>query len=343
MFDFSSLQLSKNYFKMHCKLLLYFLFLSFSFLFAQTPKENFTLSQNYIYLANLDYHNKNYKLATKRFKEGFKIHRAENSYDILNAAASGFKSGDKKFARKMIVESITKFGAPKDFVTEYEKYTEYEKDQIFEEIKINYDFYINEYYRNLKNPTIYFEVQKLCEKDQNIRNLIIDIQGKITVDKATSRKIDLVFSEMMNEVDSITTHSLIEITKLHGYQERSWIILWHQRGQEYKEGKSEFWKFFKPIIENEINAGNLHESFFGRFDDEFETRNGKQIYGFYSNQVQIHPIVDIENVDKRRKQIGLPPLLYDKLIYGTPLPIEYKLSNDELYKDLLNRIKTKSQ
>jgi hypothetical protein len=317
----------------------FFLFLFSTLLFSQTHKEKFTLSQNYIYLANLDFYKKDYKLATKKFKEAFKIHKANDSYDILNAAASGFKSGDNKFARKKVIESITKYAAPKDFVLEYDKYKDFNSDLIFKEIEKNYDFYINEYFRNLKNPHAYFEVQKLVEKDQNIRNLSNDIKNRIKHDKKNMWKLDSIFNTKMVEVDLETTKSLIELTKKYGYQDNAWLILWHQRGPEYKDGNTEFWKYFKPVIEKEIQNGKLHESFFGQFDDENELRNGKQIYGYYLFQVQMYPIADIENVDYKRKKIGLPPLLYDKLIYGMSLPQEYSLSEKELYEELLRRIK----
>ncbi|MFV0555668.1 MAG: hypothetical protein ACK5LM_00980, partial [Lactovum sp.] len=259
----------------------FFLFLFSVFLFSQTPKEKFTLSQNYIYLANLDFYKKNYKLATKRFKEAFKIHKSNDSYNILNAAASGFKSGDNKFARKMVVESITKYAAPKEFVLEYEKYKDFKSDSIFKEIENNYDFYINEYFRNLKNPNAYFEVQKLVEEDKNIRQFSDDIQNRIALDKKAKWKLDSIFNKKMIEVDSSTTNKLIEITKKYGYEDRAWLFFWHQRGQEYKDGNTEFWKFFIPVIEKEIQNGNLHESFFGLFDDENELRYGKQIFGYY--------------------------------------------------------------
>ena len=317
---------------------LFLLFTTFSVIFSQTPKEKFSLSQNYIYLANLDYHNKDYKLATSRFKKAFKIHQADGSYDILNAAASAFKSGDTKFARKMIIESIVKFAAPKNFVLTYDKYQDFRKDPIFTEIENNYTFYIDEYYRNLKNPSVYFEVQQLVEKDQDIRNLSNDIEGKFSFEKPIKMKISDVFNSKMNEVDSMTTQRLMEITREYGYQPRAWLILWHQRGQEYKDGNTKFWKFFKLVIQKEIENGNLHESFFGQFDDENELRHGKQIYGYYLMQSEMYPIIDIKNVDKRRKEIGLPPLLYDNLIYGMPLPKEYLHSKDELYRELLSRI-----
>jgi hypothetical protein len=239
----------------------------------------------------------------------------------------------------LVIESITKYAAPKDFVLEYDKYKDYNSDLIFKEIEKNYEFYINEYFRNLKNPNAYFNIQKLAEKDQNIRNISNDIQKRITLDKKHTWKLYSIFNKKMIEVDFETTNSLIELTKKYGYEDRAWLILWHQRGQDYKDGNTKFWKYFKPLIEKEIQNGKLHESFFGQFDDENELRNGKQIYGYYLFQVQMCPIVDIKNVDYRRKQIGLPPLLYDNLIYGMSLPQEYSLTEKELYEELLSRIK----
>ena len=50
-------------------------------------------------------------------------------------------------------------------------------------------------------------------------------------------------------------------------------------------------------------------------------------------------INDIENVDKRRIEIGLPPLYYDYLIYGSNLPNDYMINEKKFYEIINSKVK----
>ncbi|AYN00933.1 hypothetical protein [Chryseobacterium sp. 3008163] len=308
--------------------------------FSQTSEEKYILSKNFIYLAKMDAYKKDYQSSNNRYGKAFKLHKVEDSNDLLDAASVAFEINNRKLAKEYIVEAIVGYNAPKEFVLEYKGLQKFKKDQIFTDIEVNYENYVEEYYKSKKSIAAYIEVEKLIEKDQNIRNLHINITKKLPRNIKDKKRLDSIFNQQMIEVDSITTNSLIEITKKYGYQDKGWIILWHQRGQEYKNENSKFWKFFKPLIKKEIENGNLHKSFFAMFDDEYEIINsGKQVYGTYSDYFEVYPIKDISGIDARLKQIGFPPLLYDKLIYGKKLPEGYTLTEDQLYQELLSRVK----
>lgn len=124
-------------------------------------------------------------------------------------------------------------------------------------------------------------------------------------------------------VDSLNVKRLIEITKDYGWQDKGWIILWHQRGT-YGENNY-VWNFFKPYIDEQISKGYMKKDFWVMFDEEKSIRKNKeQIYGIYWNNFDDYPIKDIENVDNRRAEFGLPPLWYMEKVYDVELPSEYK-------------------
>jgi hypothetical protein len=75
--------------------------------------------------------------------------------------------------------------------------------------------------------------------------------------------------ELMIKVVALNIERLKEITLEHGWQERAWIILWHQRGDYGKD--TEVLNVFKPIIDKEIEDGKLSRSFWNIFD-QFKAR-----------------------------------------------------------------------
>ncbi|MGF1556606.1 hypothetical protein [Paucihalobacter sp.] len=96
---------------------------------------------------------------------------------------------------------------------------------MFADIESEYEDHISEFFNNLKHPEIYKEIDSLYAVNQEYRT-----NGSECVEIA--------------RIDSLNIKRLIEITKDYGWQNKGWIILWHQRGTY---GKSNYvWNFFKP-------------------------------------------------------------------------------------------------
>ena len=68
----------------------------------------------------------------------------------------------------------------------------------------------------------------------------------------------------MRKVDSLNVDRLMEITNEYGWQEKAWLILWHQRGT-YGEDNY-VWNYFKPLIDKEIDEGKISRNFWAPFD-----------------------------------------------------------------------------
>jgi len=315
---------------------LLFLF-CFQFLLSQniSPEEKFTAYQNYINLAKFEFYKKDYKKSGILFKKAFSFHSADDSYDLLDAAASALYNGENDLAEKYIAESITDHRAPLEFIMGYEKLKNYENSSFLKELPDLYDAYFNAFYAKRKNLQAYLAADLLMEKDQMIRNLITDLDNNPEETQTTKK---LIYQEL-DRTDEKNAQELIELTKKYGYQDRAWLLLWHHRGQKYENTSSPFWQFFKPVIEKEIKEGRLHKSFFAPFEEEnYADLHQKQKYGLFPQMYMENPIDDLKNVDKLREEAGLPPLSFDIIVKGYPQPDGYNASESDLRKELERRV-----
>lgn len=295
-------------------------------------KSKYTISQNYVYLAELELANKNYSKSNEYFSKSLQYHEAMDSNQLLDAAACALHLNNEELFKKYVVQSITEYKAPLDFILEYDKFIDYKNNDFFKSLPGDYDKFLHQYYVNRKDLPAYIETSILVEKDQIVRHLIDDFRAEINTSQSKINKE--VYNKMLQKTDDDNAQKLIDITKKYGFQDYSWLILWHHR-ITFNNSNDPFWQFFKPIIDDEIKKGNLHKSYFASFVDVNESIwNQKQVYGTLFQ----YPIADIKNVDALRESVGLPPLLYDKIVYGKPLPDDYKLSEDELKKMLLKRV-----
>ena len=295
-------------------------------------ESRFTISQNYIYLAELEFANANFPKSNEYFSKAFKYHQALDSYQMLDAAACALHINNDKLFKKYVVKAIVEFKAPIDFILEYDKFKDYKNNEFLKSLINNYDYYLNQYYANYDNLSALMQVSSLVEKDQITRQLIEDIKNE---NNSSQTEIDKnISNKILEKTDDYIAQKLIAITQKYGFQKYSWIILWHHR-ITYNDQSDKFWQYFKPIISSEIKKGRLHKSYLASFIDVNESIwNQKQIYGTLFQ----YPIDNIKDIDFLRESVGLPPLLYDKIIYGRSLPDYYKLSNIELKKMLMENV-----
>jgi len=159
--------------------------------------------------------------------------------------------------------------------------------------------------------------------------------GYIYVADSNCRK-DYQTSYNKNELDRDTVyfHRIVELTKKYGWLGFDLIgaktdvvslIMWHNRA---KYGYSEDWKYLMKEIDKQIKKGEFDSAALANYEDYIYYVNHKmQLYGTmvqYSNgKMGYIPIYDIENVDKRRKGIGLEDLKTNSLRRKIKLPDGY--------------------
>lgn len=295
-------------------------------------EDKYTISQNYVYLAEIELAGKNFSKSNEYFSKAFKYHQAMDSYQILDAAASALQTNNEELFKKYVIESIVDFKAPLDFILEYDKFIDYKNNSFFKSIPDNYDKFLNQYYANKKDLSAFIETSILVEKDQVTRQLINDFETELNSSQSKTNKE--AFNKILEKTDNDNAEKLISLTQKYGFQDYAWLILWHHR-ITFNDQNDKFWQYFKPVINDEIKKGNLHKSYLASFKDVNESIwNQNQVYGTLFQ----YQIANINDVDALRESVGLPPLLYDKIVYGKPMPDDYKLSESELKKMLLQRV-----
>jgi hypothetical protein len=293
--------------------------------FSLSPAQNVFKSQKQIYLAEYYAHLKNDRKALKHYLEAIKINpKNPSSYIYLEAAAIAFKLKKNNTAKQLLTKSITQQLAPFDFLKDFKSLQSYKNSKEIKDVLAQYDNFKNQYFRELKNPAAYMEIQSMIAIDQLIRQ-----ENK-------------VFENLNNKVDSANIMRLKELTIKHGWESRAWLLLWHHRG--FTENQKFVWDFFKPYLESEIKKDYVNKDFFVDFEEfDYALKNPQSNKGsiyktntlgninFYRNYS------DIKNLDKRRKSVGLPPLYFEYFLNNnSELPEGYKYNPENLLTDLQN-------
>ncbi|WP_458626417.1 hypothetical protein [Winogradskyella sp. PC D3.3] len=281
-----------------------FLLLFLIILSCSNNKNDFEKYNELEQKAMLEFKDKEYEKALSNFEKAIAIKPKEDVSIYFYATASALNTGNKEKSKELLISSIHNTNASKDYFLNFDEFDTFRNEKLFSEIENEYEKHISEFYNKLEYPKIYREVDSLMELDQEYRN-------------NSSKRNE------MAKMDSLNIKRLIEITKEYGWQKKGWLVLWHQRGT-YGEDNY-VWNFFKPYINEQIEKGNIKKDFWTMFEEEKSIINSKeQIYGLYWSQFDQFPIIDIENVDNRRAEFGLPPLWYMNKVYGVELPTEYK-------------------
>lgn len=254
--------------------------------------------------AMLEFKDKEYGKALSNFQKAIDLKPREDVSVYFYATASALNAGNMNKAKELLTASIHNTNASKNYFLNFDEFDNFRNEKLFSEIENDYEKHISEFYKNLEYPEIYKEVDSLMNLDQEIRTSGIDRNEMVKIDSSNIKR-------------------LIEITKEFGWQDRGWLVLWHQRGTFGQDNY--VWNFFKPYIDEQIQKGTIEKSFWTMFEEEKSImKNKEQIYGLYWSQFNEYPIKDIETVDNRRTENGLPPLWYMEKVYGIELPAEYK-------------------
>ena len=246
----------------------------------------------------------------KRFREAItEYEKGLNSLDkhltstpFFDLAACAIQMQDYDLAEKYISFGITKGGAPLFYLKNYKGFDEnFKESSQWKNVFNHYNELRKEYFSTIQNIDIYIEIEKMVEADQVARSYF----GDTPLDKTEISKCKDSFDSVMMDVDDKNIKRLIEICKEYGWQSRAWLLLWHQRGT-YKENNF-VWNFFIPLINKEIEAGNLYRSFWADFEDHKSLReNGYTLYGELPGKVDV-------KVNERRKLVNLPPLTQEEI------------------------------
>ncbi|MFD0931407.1 hypothetical protein ACFQ0R_02230 [Psychroflexus salinarum] len=265
---------------------------------------NLEMYDKLVWSGMLHFKDQKYELALSNFQDAFSIIPDESVNPYFYATASALHLGQDETAKQLLIDAIEKTNASESYFLRFEEFDNFRDKELFKRIQDDYDKHKKVFFDNLDNPEVYYEIENMITKDQEVR----------TGDYST---------EEMQKVDSLNIARLIEINKEYGWQEKQWLLLWHHRGIHRNDNY--IWNYFRPFINEKIEKGELRKDFWAKFDDEKSmfSEKGTQIYGTYWNNYDQFPIDDIGKVDSLRNNVELPPLAYLKKVYGIVPPKEY--------------------
>lgn len=268
-------------------LLLLIIISSFSYGQTKYDKHDGLISE-----ANTLRKNGNCEQAIEKYKNALEILIPNSSTPFFNLAECALKLKDNILADKWIRKGISEGGAQMEYLRKYKGFSDIQNEEFYQKIIKDYNSLRQQYFSTIENIDIYLEIEELTARDQFVRKIDDYISGRTDEDISNAMKqlkiaqkendsvnvkkyMNLIFpkpnkeykklqNELMRKVDSLNIQRLMEITKEHGWQERAWIILWHQRGNHDEDNY--VWNYFRPLINKEIEEGKISRSFWSAFD-----------------------------------------------------------------------------
>ena len=246
--------------------------------------------------------NGNYEQAIVKYKNALEILIPNSSSPFFNLADCALNLDDLPLANEWIRKGVSIGGAKKIYLEKYKGFSKIQDKEFYKKIVSDYNELRQTYFSSIENIDIYLEIEKLKLKDQFVRKAGMYLDGyndtdyhnavqaffkakrendtiktkelKKIVFHKTDAKYTSITSLLMRKTDSLNVERLIEITKKHGWQERSWIILWHQRGTYGKDNY--IWNYFKPLIDKEIEDGKVSRNFWRPFIEHKKSHHHKK-------------------------------------------------------------------
>lgn len=300
------------------------LVLNFSFLNAQTYKD-------WVRKADSSYSVKNYKLSVVFYSKAFKIEQ-KSFVDFYNAGCSASMAEENKKAFKWLnlsidkgYENISHIQIDRDLKR---LHSEKEWKKIIEKLQKKLEIIGANYDKALEK-----ELALIYTEDQEIRGEFMNVYKKPNPDK---KKIDSI-GKIMNRKDSI---NLIKVMKI--LDERAWLgknVVGEQGNKTLflviQHADLEYQQKYLPMMREAVKNGDANGANLAYLEDRVALREGRrQIYGSQAaknkktNKMYISPMIDPDNVDKRRAEVGLGTMAE----YAAKMNIEWNL--EEYKKEL---------
>lgn len=229
---------------------LFLLLITWSVCFGQTKYDKY---EELITEANYYRGIEDFGQAIVSYNEALEILTPNSSTPYFNLAECALHFENTTFADEWIRKGVSQGGAQMEYLKKYKGFKNIQKMEFYKAIISDYNSLRQKYFSTLNNIDIYLEIEELIMTDQFVREIDDYLNGGIEEG-----------NELMRKVDSLNVDRLMEITNEYGWQEKAWLILWHQRGT-YGEDNY-VWNYFKPLIDKEIDEGKISRNFWAPFD-----------------------------------------------------------------------------
>jgi hypothetical protein len=181
-----------------------------------------------------------------------------------------------------------------------------------------------------KDEKLRAELVERVEEDQKARQQLIDLQARPGGKDADAAKKEVeAATKKLQAIDARNTAWMKEVVDKHGWPGKSlvgtdgamkaWLLVQHA------DQDRAFQKHCLPLLAGAVKKGEASPEHLAYLTDRVKVADKeKQVYGTQFHEVggkmEPYPIEDEANVDKRRQEVGLPPLA------------EYRKMIEQLYK-----------
>lgn len=280
------------------------------------------------------YRAKDYKGSVAYYEKAFKIEHKSSS-DLYNGACAAALNHNDEKAFKWLDLAID---------NGYENIAHIKIDNDLESLQNKKEWIetINKLQKKMDILSANFdkplqkELLDIYTEDQGIRGDFMKIYKDPNSDK---KKIDSI-GKLMRKKDSI---NLIKVIKI--LSEKGWVgkdVVGAQANQTLflviQHSDLKYQQKYLPMMREAVKKGNANPANLAYLEDRVALREGRrQIYGSQSsknkmtNKLYISPMIDPDNVDKRRAEVGLGTMAE----YAAKMNIEWNL---EAYKKELPEI-----
>jgi hypothetical protein len=270
--------------------------------------------QNYddlIKKADSSYEAKNYKISTDYFAKAIKV-KPESKNNFYNAACAASLANDKKNSLKWLETSINNGYDNLNHIITDSDLDNVRNDKKFKKIIFELKKKIDIVEANYDKP-LQTELLTILDDDQKYRMQMNETQKKFGQDSKEMKDL----WKITNQKDSL---NLLKVEKI--LDEKGWVGK-DKVGSEansalflvIQHNTLEIQKKYLPMMKEAVSKGNANPSSLALLIDRIEIREGrKQIYGSQigtnpnTKTQYIFPLIDPDNVDKRRAEVGLENL-----------------------------------
>lgn len=274
------------------------------------------------------YAKENYKLSVSYYEKAFKIEQKDYK-DLYNGGCSAALAKENKKAFKWLnlaidngYENLAHMQNDSDLKS---LHSEKKWKQTIEKLQKKLEIIGANYDKVLEK-----QLAEIYEEDQGIRGEFMNVYKAKNPDK---KKMDSI-GKIMGTKDSI---NLIKVMKI--LDEKGWLgqnVVGRQGNQTLflviQHADLEYQQKYLPMMREAVKNGNANPGNLAYLEDRVALREGKkQIYGSqaaknkHTNKMYISPMIDPDNVDKRRAEVGLGTIAE----YAAKMNIEWNL---EAYK-----------
>lgn len=320
-----------------------FLYISFIFLSLYTKGQNYALEHykfDTYYKMMLGYYHRGLYQESLQFLDSLQgnMYMGKHAFYFVAGVYSLNNEFDKtlQYLQKAVEKGVTKEQV--EVLYDLDKFRESHLYMVFE---LNYDKWHQQYlnkWKDVKMDSVYMnEIEGLyAEFQKNSPYKIIKIDG----DEIYELKDSVEQYQFKREKDSITYEKLTDLIIKKGFPvfkkvgqsfyTVSNMLMYHYNNIIGFNESSSKWAQIKPLIQKEINLGNLKPFYLAHFEDLNKVSlNLPQVYltvktYFSDSEKDTTQVEDAENINQRRKSVGLCSVQIDYWSEAKELPISLK-------------------